>query len=131
MIVINFSHPLTPEQLEKIAKIAGREIERVIEVPTQLDITRAFAPQVVELVDSVGLAPEEWQKLPIVINPPALSAIAVLVIAELHGRMGYFPPCVRLRQVRSEAGVSVSFEVAEILSLQEQREQARQRRQRA
>jgi len=44
------------------------------------------------MADAAGLSPEEWQTLPIFINPSSLTLnfSAVALIAELHGRMGYF-----------------------------------------
>jgi hypothetical protein len=59
----------------------------------------------------------------LLINPPSLSAIAVLVLAELHGRMGYFPSIIRLRPV--PGSMPPQFEVAEILNLHSVREKAR------
>ncbi len=126
MIVLNFSHPLTPEHLAQLERLTGQRIERVVEIPTHLDTQRPFGPQIVELADRAGLSPTEWQTMPIVIVPPALNFAAVLLIAELHGRMGYFPPCVRLRPV--EGAVPPRYEVAEVLDLQGQREAARARR---
>ena len=49
------------------------------------------------------------------IIPPALDFIAVALLAHLHGRMGYFPDCVRLRPV--EGARPPRFEVAEIIEL--------------
>ena len=126
MLVINFSHPLTPDHLAAIARLAGQPVERTIQVPVQFDTAEAFLPQVVNLADAAGLAPTEWQTLPLVIVPPALNFIAVTLLAELHGRMGYFPTCVRLRP--SPGSTPPRFEVAELLPLNEVREAARARR---
>ncbi|MCS7301391.1 MAG: CRISPR-associated protein Csx15 [Fimbriimonadales bacterium] len=52
--------------------------------------------------------------------------IAATLLAELHGRMGYFPPVLRLRPV--EGAVPPRFEVAEILNLQQIRDTARSQR---
>jgi len=126
MIVLNFSHPLTEEQLAQIEALTGQKVERVIEVPTQLDPEAPFAPQVMELVEKVGLSPKEWQTLPILINPPSLNAIAVILLAELHGRMGYFPTIIRLRPVPN--AIPPRFEVAELINLQAVRDRAREQR---
>ncbi len=126
MIVLNFSHPLTEEQLAQIEALTGQKVERVIEVPTQLDPEAPFAPQVMELVEKVGLSPKEWQTLPILINPPSLNAIAVILLAELHGRMGYFPTIIRLRPVPN--AIPPRFEVAELINLQAVRDKAREQR---
>jgi len=123
MIIINFSHPLTPEHLTQIENITGQKVERVIAVKTQFDNNCPFAEQVEELVSSVGLSPQEWQTSPIVIHPPALNFIAVTLLAYLHGLMGYFPAVIRLRPV--EGGVPPRYEVAEVINLQEVRDKAR------
>ncbi|MGB9776711.1 MAG: CRISPR-associated protein Csx15 [Anaerolineae bacterium] len=126
MIVLNFSHPLTPEHLSQIEMLTGRPVERVVEIPTHLDTGRPFGPQIMELADRAGLSPAEWQTVPLLVVPPALNFAAVLLLAELHGRMGYFPPCVRLRPV--EGVLPPRYEVAEVLDLQGQRDAARARR---
>jgi len=77
-------------------------------------------------VDGAGLTAEEWQTLPLLVNPPSLSVIAGLVLAEIHGRAGYFPAVVRLRPVAG--AVPPRFEVAEILNLHEARNIARAER---
>lgn len=52
--------------------------------------------------------------------------VVVALLAELHGRCGYFPAHVRLRRV--EGTIPPEYEVAEVLDLQEIRDQARDRR---
>jgi len=80
----------------------------------------------VAMADAVGLTPQQWQTESILINLPSLNYSAVLLIAELHGRMGYFPPCVRLRPVKD--ALPPRFEVAEVLNLQAVRDGARRKR---
>jgi hypothetical protein len=126
MILLNFSHPLTDEQRERIESLSGGALTRVVEVPVHFDHDLPFAGQVQSLVDGLGLAPDEWQTSPILVVPPALSAIAVTLLAELHGRMGYFPPVVRLGP-QSEA-LPPRYQVAEIINLQAVRAEARARR---
>ncbi len=125
MLVINFSHPLTPDHLAQVERLTGQPVERVIDAPAQFDHAQPFSPQVVALADSVGLAPNEWQTLQLLINPPSLNLIAVTLLAELHGRMGHFPAVLRLRP--TTAGVT-QFEVAEGINLQAVRDAARARR---
>lgn len=126
MILLNFSHPLTDEQLAQVEGLTSQAVERVVRRPAQFDNGTDFGSQVVDLADSCDLTVTEWQTAPLVIVPPALNVIAVLLLAELHGRMGYFPPCVRLRPI--EGSVPTRYEVAEVLDLQGQRDAARQRR---
>jgi len=123
MTLLNFSHPITPEQLQAIEGLLGQRIERVVPVPTQFDHQQPFAQQTRDLLDGVGFDPEEWQTTPLLVNLPSHSVIAGLVLAELHGRCGYFPAILRLRPVAG--AVPPRFEVAEILNLQEVRDTAR------
>jgi len=126
MILLNFSHPLTADHLAQLEALTGRTVERVVDVPVQFDVAVSFVTQVGALVDGIGLSPVEWQTLPILVNPPALNVIAATLLAELHGRMGYFPPVVRLRSVAGS--LPPRFEVAEIINLQAVRETARAHR---
>ena len=131
MLILNFAHPLTEEHLAQIEALTGQKPERVVVINSQIDTQEPLAPQVVAMADVAGLTPEEWQTLPILVNPPALNFSAVALMAELHGRMGYFPPCIRMRPVVDEYGnrvVPPRFEVAEILNLQGIRDEARLRR---
>ena len=59
----------------------------------------------------------------LIVNLPSLNFIAGLLLAELHGRMGYFPPILRLRPVSDS--LPPRYEVAEILNLQAVRDAAR------
>ncbi|BAJ64873.1 CRISPR-associated protein Csx15 [Anaerolinea thermophila] len=126
MILVNFSHPLSNDQMAQLQALLGAPIERVVEVHSQIEPDQPLAPQVTAMVDQAGLTLEEWQNAPIIVNPPSLNFSAVLLVAELHGRMGYFPACVRLRPVNG--AIPPRFEVAEVLNLQLQRDAARRRR---
>jgi len=131
MIILNFAHPLTEEHLAQIERLAGQQVERVIVIDSQIDLQQPLVPQITAMADAAGLSPEEWQTLPILVNPPSLNFSAVALLAELHGRMGYFPPCIRMRPVVGPDGQRVvppRFEVAEILNLQAIRDEARRRR---
>ena len=126
MILLNFSHPLTADQVQQIQALIGQPLDRVLEVPTHFDPAAPFGPQVTALADQANLTPAEWQTAPILLLPPALNSIAVLLLAELHGRMGYFAPCVRMTLL--QATLPPRYEVAEVLDLQGQRDAARTRR---
>lgn len=126
MILLNFTHPLTDQQRAQIEDLTGGALERVVEAPAHFDHDRPFAEQVRALVDGLGLTAAEWQGAPILVNPPALNTIAATLLAELHGRMGYFPPAVRLRPAAD--ALPPRYEVAEIINLQAVRDAARARR---
>jgi hypothetical protein len=126
MLLLNFSHPLTPAQLAQLEMLTGAGVERVIVVQAQFDTQQPFVPQVEAMLASVPLTAEEWQTAPILVVPPALNFITAVLLAELHGRMGYFPAIARLRPVLDS--VPPRFEVAEVINLQAVREGARRQR---
>jgi hypothetical protein len=126
MLLLNLSHPLTTSQLEQVEALSGKRITEVKNIAVHFDAAKPYTGQSVSLVDSIGITPQQWQNEPILLNPPSFNFIAMTVLAELHGRMGYFPPCLRLRPVRDS--LPPQFEVAEILNLNEIREHARTRR---
>ena len=136
MLLLNFSHPLTAEQLQALQRLAynpqapeasqSPEDIRVIDVPAQADPAAPFAPQAIALADAAGLLAQQWQGEPIVVSLPAYNFLAAALLAELHGRMGYFPPVLRLRPV--DGARPPRFEVAEVINLQALRDDARRRR---
>ncbi len=126
MLLLNFSHPLTPAMRAQIEALAGEAVGREIAVLPQFDEQQPFAQQVSALLAGVQLSPEEWQTEPILVVLPSLNFIAALLLAELHGRMGYFPTAVRTRPAGD--GLPRRYEVAELLDLQGAREAARRRR---
>lgn len=123
MLLLNFSHPLTDAQREQIKTLAGQPIAREVHLPAQFDLQKPFGQQLDALLAQTDLTAEQWQTEPIVVNLPSLNFITALLLADLHGRMGYFPPCLRLRPVKD--ALPPRFEVAEILNLQARRDAAR------
>jgi hypothetical protein len=129
LLVLNFSHPLTPEQQAEIDRLAGQPVERVIDVPVQIDHAALLTPQIVALAEAAGLSSSEWQTLPLLVNLPSLALAAGALLVELHGRMGHFPTVLHLRPETS--GPTTSYVVAGLENLQVLRDAARIRRQSA
>lgn len=127
MIVVNFSHPLTPDQLAAIERLAQQPVTDLIEQMAEFDLDQSIAEQVVSLVDGLGLSPQKWQQETPLIVLPSLNFGAAAVLAELHGRCGDFPPIVRTRPLPDS--VLMRYEVAEIINLKAMRAAARKRRQ--
>lgn len=125
MLILNFSHPLTGEQKARIEALAGAAIDNIYNITVQIDQGEPLAAQIRAIVSAVQLSSEEWQTRPLLINPPGYAPAAFVLLAELHGRIGHFPTLIRLRP---KTGALTTFEVAELLNLQEVREAARKRR---
>jgi len=126
MILLNFSHPLTGEQLAQVEALTGQAVTEVRGEMPQLDHQAPFVEQVRALADRVGLSAEEWQTMPLLVNPPGYAPAAAVLLAELHGRMGHFPATLHLRPV--EGSVPTRYEVASVVNLQEVRDRAREKR---
>jgi hypothetical protein len=126
MIILNFSHPIIPSQIEKIQVLSEETIDQVIDIPVQFENGDNFLEQFQQLIQQVPLNADQWQTTPILINLPALNFIAGLMVAELHGRMGYFPPILRTRLIRDS--LPPRYEIAEIINLQKVRDHARRSR---
>lgn len=126
MILINFSHPLTPKQRAQLEELTGRQIVEERHMFCQFDNEQPFAPQVRRCVDTADLSSTAWQSEMILVNPPGYAPAASALLAELHGRMGHFPTIIRLRPVAGST--PTRYEVAELLNLQQLRDAARVQR---
>lgn len=126
MLILNYAHPITADQHAQIEALIDGPISDIKQIKTHINLAEPFEPQVIALADAAGLSSEEWSGAPLLINPPALNFVAVALLAELHGRMGYFPACLRLRPI--EGSIPPRYEVAEIMNLQDIRNTARSRR---
>jgi hypothetical protein len=126
MLLLNFSHPFTPEHIAQAEELSGEKISEIKEVSVNFNEDIPFIKQVITMVDSIGLTPQQWQTLPILLNLPSLNFITAGLLAELHGRMGYFPACLRLQPVKNK--IPVKYKIMEILNLQQVRESARSKR---
>jgi len=126
MLLLNFSHPLTPEQLTSVETLSSQKVEQVLALNIHFEHDQPFLEQLRQVLKNVPFTPEQWQTAPILVNLPSLNYITALLLAELHGRMGYFPPVLRLRPV--ENSLPPRFEVAEVINLQAVRDAARKER---
>ena len=116
-IVLNFSgHPVLPGQLKTIEKLLQWPSTRVMDVQVG---TIAEDRNIVKAIEKIDLSPVQWQTTSIVAIPAGYSAIWSVVLAEIHGRLGYFPDVVHLRP--SSAVTGEKFEVAEIMNLRQVR----------
>jgi hypothetical protein len=126
MILLNFSHPITQAQQAQIEALTGQPIAQTIDAMPHFEEQQPFGSQLQALLTQVALTPTQWQSEPILVVLPSLNFIAAALLAELHGRMGYFPPVIRTRPVADV--LPRRYEVAELLDLQGIRETARKAR---
>lgn len=126
MKIINFAHPLTNEQLQEIKALTKTEITAILDINSQISAEKPLAPQIEKMLDSTGLSSQEWQTSTLLINLPSLNYSAATLLAQLHGRMGYFPPVLRLQPLTEK--IPLRYAVTEILNLQAIREHARKKR---
>ncbi|GAB4580211.1 MAG: CRISPR-associated protein Csx15 [Anaerolineales bacterium] len=126
MLLLNLSHPLTDAQRAQLEHITGEKITEILTLPAHFDHAQPFPDQIRALVDSIALTPAQWQTTPLLLVPPAYNFAAMTLLAELHGRMGYFPAIVRIRPVPEST--PPRYEVAEIINLQAVRDESRTRR---
>ena len=127
-IILNFSgHPVLPGQLKAIEKILQWPSPQVIDVPVgTVAEDRNFIANIVKAIEKLDLSPVQWQASSIVALPAGYSAIWSVVLAEIHGRLGYFPDVVHLRP--SSPVSEEKFEVAEIMNLRQVRHASREKR---
>lgn len=126
MRIINFGHPLNGGVLQDLVQVTDAVIGEVKDVKCQVDNDQPFEDQARGLVDSVGWTSEEWQTRPFMLVPPGLAPLALCVVAEIHGRCGYFPSVVRLKPLKGQ--VPPQFVFGEIIVLSQVRETSRTRR---
>jgi hypothetical protein len=122
MILLNFSHPLTADQIDQLAALLG-ELPAIRTIPAQFDHAQPFAAQIAALADAAGLSPVEWQTTPLLVNLPGYAPAAGGLLAEIHGRSGHFPALLRLSPVAGS--VPTTYQVSEVIDLQGVRERAR------
>lgn len=121
--ILNFHHPLTKEQIQKIEEMLNKPIAEIVPLNTHLDETRPFRPQLCDLITAAKISSESLQHGEYIINLPGYAPAAAVLIAELHGRMGHFPTVIRLKKV--EGSLPPVFDVEEIVNLQAIRDEAR------
>jgi len=121
VILVNFGHPLSADAVAAVADLVGEPVEELRQRPLHMEAAVPFAEQVRTAVDDVQLDATSWQLGRIVVNLPGLAPAAALVLAELHGRIGGFPPVLRMRRDEPYS----RYVVAELLDLQAARERSR------
>jgi hypothetical protein len=61
MLLLNYSHPLTPPQRTQLEALLGQALD-ARDLMAQLDHARPFAEQAAALADAAGLLAVEWHR---------------------------------------------------------------------
>jgi hypothetical protein len=116
MILINFSAPFKPLQISQVEALSHEPVTRVVDLVFNIDSDMQVLPQFKNTMSRLKLSNTDLQAELVVVNLPQQNYLSVMVLAELHARMGYFPPIVRTRMRAS--GILPFYEVAEVVDLQ-------------
>lgn len=122
-VILNFSHPLTRDQLQTVAAQIGMDVTEC-QVSVHVGPDESMEQASTRLLADCGLNSEAWQGQPLLTVLPGLSALAGCLIAGMHGLSGYFPAIIVVRP--NQNGISGLFSVTEIVNLQAYRLQMRQ-----
>ncbi len=122
ILILNFAHPLTAQQQAQIEELSNTTIENIITISTLINEEEPLEPQITSLIDAVDQSTYDWHKRDILINPPGYAPAALLLLAEIHGRIGHFPTLIRMRPKHASV---TTYEVIELLNLQTIRDAAR------
>ena len=127
-LILNFSgHPVLAGHIATINTIREWPSSTVINVPVgTIKEDRKFVSNVLQVIENIDLSPEEWQTKNIVVIAAGYSTIWSVLLAGMHGRLGYFPDVALFRPTSGVA--KEKFEVAEIMNLREVRHTSRHKR---
>jgi hypothetical protein len=116
MILINFGAPFRPLQISQAEACLHEKITRVVDLSLNVDPDKEMLAQFNKSMGKLNLSNADLGAEPVVVNLPQQNYLAVMVLAELHARMGYFPCIIRTRMKSS--GILPYYEVAEVIDLQ-------------
>ena len=116
MILINFGTPFRSLQISQAEAFLHEPITRVIDLSFNVDPDQEMLPQFKKIMGKLKLGNDDLRAEPVVVNLPQQNYLSVMVLAELHARMGYFPRIIRTRMKSS--GILPYYEVAEVIDLQ-------------
>ncbi len=127
-LIMNFSgHPVLSGQIATINKMLEWPSSEVIDVQVgTIAEDNKFISNILNVIEKIDLSPEQWQSANIVVIAAGYSAIWSVLLAGMHGRLGYFPDVVHLRPAYAVS--NEKFEVAEIMNLREVRHLSREKR---
>ena len=104
--VLNFSHPMTKDARDKLAKMVGQDVQ-VFYIPVQVDFEKPIKPQVDQYV-SYAIREHPFEAF----IPPGLSILAAPMAARLRAILGTPPKFVVMKR---ETGLTPTFLPSEIM----------------
>ena len=131
MIILNFSHPLTDNQKEQIRKKLSVSIKewhesKILRINCYINIDRPLSEQINNILDNI---PENvWHKH-ILFIPPPIAHSAILITISIRERCGYYPQSIRIKRERKS--LPPRYVIAEVINLNDFREQSRAKRQKS
>jgi len=123
MVLLNFAHSLTEEDVSGIAALAGRTPKSVVHIAPEFVGSLPLVPQVRRVVDEVGFSQKEWQNTSLLVCLPLDPAAAAIFVAEIAGRHGRTPTIVRFVQ-DAQKGRLVPFELVSLHQVRKETTQA-------
>ncbi len=125
MVLLNFGHPLTSEQVRAAREMTGSDLAVIIDVAVWLDLDKPIQPQLEDLIEKIA-GHVDLRNEPCLVSLPGLNIATAVVLAILHGRSGYFPLVLKLEPVKDAH--PPRYALAEIVDLQAVRDAARSHR---
>lgn len=123
LYILNFTHPLTDANLIQLQNLIDKPIAKIIELQYQFDHDKPFSEQCSNIIAKISFTAQDWQTRSILVHLPGFAPAAATLLAELHGLMGHFPTILRLSPV---PGTTLrTFDIAELINLQDSRDEAR------
>lgn len=113
MQIINFSHPLTNEQLDQIAQaahIARKDIAEPQTIKVQIDQNSPMAPQVAAIVEQVS---SKQYELKLYVVLPGLSLPAAMIVQALK----QYGKIIAIRLKPKTGVVATGYDFAEFVDL--------------
>ncbi len=112
VLVLNFSHPVTPEQEKQISALIKEDVE-VVEIEVQLNLESSLASQLAVIVDQAVTSVRSNPTMGVLMILPGLPEAAAGITIGLASRLGFCPRVIR--RMRKGTVVPPVWEVAEIL----------------
>lgn len=126
MIIINFSHPITPEQIEQIEKLyyeqyeLTEKVEQVIDIPVAIQNDKPIMTQVNDLIRQfqAAITPAQGNDEVVLINLPGLAIVAAIIAVWLvdSGYFNYTPLVMRVAPVAGS--LPPKFNVVELVEIE-------------